>query len=76
MLIVDEGSVRPKFAGDFVACQKLAGPLQEHEQYLEGLRVQFDANSLPAQLSRRSIYLKYSEAITHDWLRVGHLSSV
>ena len=63
MLIIDEGSVGPELAGDFVACQQITRPLQEHQQDLKGLRVQLDANSLPAQLSRCSINLKYSEAI-------------
>ena len=69
VLVVDEGAVGPQLAGDFLARQQLAGPLQEQQEHLEGLRVQLDADALPAQLSGGGVCFKGSEAIAPGWLR-------
>ncbi len=77
VLVVDEGSVGPELARDLFAREQLAGelqiPLQKHEQHLERLRVQFDAQSLPAQFARGGVRLKDSKAIAPDWPRVGRV---
>ena len=71
MLIVDEGSVGPQLVGDFLARKKLAGPVEQHEEHLEGLGVQLDAQALTAKFSRGGIHLKDSEAITRGRLRAS-----
>ena len=63
MLVIDEGSFRPKLARDFVAREQLAGPLQKHEENLEGLSVELDAHSLPSQFTCGGVRFKDSKAI-------------
>ena len=74
MLRIDESSVGPQLSGDFLSSQQFAGPLQKHDQHLEGLRVQLDADSLPAKLARDSVCFKCSEAIAPGWHGVRHVS--
>jgi len=64
MLIVNEGAVRPELPGDILARQQLARLLQQHQQNLEWLCVQLDADTLPAEFARSSVGLKDSKAKT------------
>jgi hypothetical protein len=73
VLVVDEGSVGPEGASDLLACQELAGPGQEHEEHLEGLCVEFDADALSAKFAEGAVRFEYSEAETPGWLWVGHI---
>ena len=72
VFVIDKGSVGPQFAGDFFAGEQLARPSQQHAAAPEGLRVQLDADALPAKLSRGSVGFKCSEAIAQGWLWVCH----
>ena len=58
VVVVDKSSVGPQCAGDFFARQKFAGLVQQHQQNLEGLRVELDADSLPAKLPCRGVCLE------------------
>jgi hypothetical protein len=53
--------------------EHLTRSLQQHDQHLEGLRVQLDADSLFAKLSRGSVCFKYSEAIALGWPWFHHV---
>jgi len=55
--------------GDLLARQQLAWPVEEHQEHLEGLGVQLDAQTLAAKLSCGGVHLKDSEAITLCRLR-------
>jgi hypothetical protein len=68
VLVVDEGSVGPELAGDFFSRQQLAGSIQEHDEHLEGLGVQLDADALSAKLTQGGVSFKYSEAVMPGWL--------
>jgi hypothetical protein len=46
---------------------------EKHEEHLERLRMQLDADPLPAKLSMDGIRFKYSEAIATSWLWVRHI---
>ena len=74
MLVIDEGAVRPELAGDFLPAQQIAGPFQEHEQHLERLRIQPDADSLASKLSGSSVSLEDPEAIAPGWAWFRHFS--
>ncbi len=63
MLVVDEGSVGPEVLRDFLSRQEFARPLQKHQEDLEGLDVQLNADTLFAKLSRCGVGFKHSEAI-------------
>jgi len=71
VLVVDKGSVGSQFAGDFFTREQLAGPVEEHEEHLEGLGIQLNAQALAAKLSRGGVHLKDSEAIALCRLRAG-----
>ena len=75
MLIIDEGSLRPKRARNLFSREQLTRVLQQQKQYLKGLRVQPDANALAAQLPGRGVCLVDSEAISPDWLNLWHWNS-
>src|SRR5207302_1783729 len=64
---IHEGAVGPESLGDLLARDQFSWPLQQHEQYLEWLRVQLDPQSLAAKLSGCSVRLKRTEAITWGW---------
>ena len=51
MFVVDKGAVGPQLPGDFFAGEQLAGPVEQHQEYLEGLGVELDAETLPAKFS-------------------------
>lgn len=73
MFVVDEGSVWPECAGDLFASEELAGPLQKHEEHLEGLGVQLNADALPTEFAESGICFEYSEAVASGWLIVEHI---
>ena len=75
VLVVDEGAVGPQLPGDFLAGEQLAGPVQQQQKHLKGLRIQLDADALPAQLSGGGVGFECSEAIAPGWLRVCHVFS-
>jgi hypothetical protein len=72
VLVVDEGTVGPEGAADFLACEQSAGAVEEQEEYLEGLGVELDADSLAAELAGDAVCLKSSEAIAARWEGVRH----
>ncbi len=74
VFVVDEGSVGPQLAGDLFSGEEFAWPLQEHEEDLEGLGVQLDADALTAEFAQWCVCFKYSEAVAPVWLWVGHVS--
>jgi hypothetical protein len=75
VFVVDEGAFGPKHARDLIAREQLTGPVQisvkQHEENLEGLGVEFDAHSLPAQLTRGGVRFKDSKAIAPVWPKVA-----
>jgi hypothetical protein len=74
MFVVDEGAVGPEFARDLLARQQLAGPVYQHQEHLERLGIELDANALAAKLTRSGVCFKCSEAIAPRWPWVRHLS--
>ena len=75
MFVVDKGSVGPECAGDLFASEEFAGPLQKHEEHLEGLSVEFDTNAFSTKLAKGAVGFEYSEAVAPGWLwgdRVSH----
>ncbi len=72
VLVVDEGSVGPEGAADFLAGEEVAGPVEEQEQDLEGLSVELDADSLAAELAGDAVCLKSGEAVAASWDGLGH----
>jgi len=51
VLVIDEGTVGPDALSDLLAREDLSGPVEEHEEDLEGLGVELDPDSLLAQFS-------------------------
>jgi hypothetical protein len=68
VFVVNEGSVGPECSGDLFASQELAGPLQEHEEHLEGLSIEFDADAFSTKLAEGAVGFEYSEAVAPGWL--------
>ncbi len=66
---VDEGAVGPEGAGYFIAGEDFVGSLEQHQQDLEGLDVELDADALLAQLAGGGVGLEDAEAIALRW---GH----
>jgi hypothetical protein len=64
VLEIDERAVGPKLARNLVARDEVAWPLQKHEENLERLSVQLDAQPLPTQLSGGGVRFKHAKAIT------------
>jgi hypothetical protein len=73
VFVVDEGAVGPQLAGDLLASEELAGPVEQHQEYLEGLGVELYAETLPAKFPCGTVCLENSEAIALRWLWVGHV---
>ena len=72
VFVVDEGSFGPEFAADFLAGEDFARPVQEHAEDPEGLRVEFDAESLTAQFTGGKIDFEGAEAIAGRRPGIGH----
>jgi hypothetical protein len=73
VFVIDKRAVGPQLPADFLSREKPAGPLEEQQEHLEGLRVQLDEDALPAQLSGGRVCFKCSEAIAPGWLWVCHV---
>jgi hypothetical protein len=67
MFVINERPFGPQFLGDFLSSQKFSGSFQEHEEHLERLGVQFNANPLPSKLSRSGVYFECSKAVAPGW---------
>lgn len=61
VVVIDEGSVGPKLVGDFVAGEDLAWAAEEHEEKLEGLGVEFDADAFAAEFAGGGVGFKSAE---------------
>ena len=65
---VHDGVVTPQPLPHLFAGHQFAGPVQQHHQHLEGLRVQLDADAVFAQLSRGFVEFERAKA-KHAGLR-------
>jgi hypothetical protein len=73
VFVIDECSIGPQLAGYLLACEELTWAVHEQQEHLEWLRIQLDAEALPAKLARVSVCFECSEAIAPGWPCVGHV---
>lgn len=64
MLRIDKRAVGPKLPIDLLSSQHLSGSIQQQDQDLERLGVQFDPDPVLAKFSGRDIGFKDSKAIS------------